>query len=233
MRPARETAFGAIPAYCRYELFMARYYHISRVIERRLKDRHERSKLLDVGAGEGYLKYFCKDLDIDWTGIENHPYRAQVCRDLGYRVFEKDVESDRLPFGAGEFEIVVLSHVIEHLQSPENLIVRAREWLSPDGLLILGVPMHTRAARAFRMAIGPVWETLVGRKKSHKHFFTMPRLLELLDGWKVDEVRGFRFISTRKYLPLENSEHFFRLNYELGQRFPEWTPEVNVVARPV
>ena len=37
-------------------------------------------------------------------------------------------------------DIVVLNHVLEHLPDPRGTLRRVREWLKPDGFLLIGLP---------------------------------------------------------------------------------------------
>lgn len=101
--------------------------------------------------------------------------------------------------------------------------------LRPGGLLIVGVPMHLSPvaglARArFRRR---------GRKhaRGHCHFFSMRSLTKLLEPYPVTAIRGFRMISARKWLLLEDYRWFYLANRRIWRRFPALAAEVNVEIR--
>lgn len=225
-------AFDVVPAYRRYELRLARYQDMVPAV-RDLSRSGEVLKILDVGSGTGPAKRFIDHAGVaaHWTGIEIHPDRIELCRQLGYdRVIDDhDLESGPLPMSADSFDVVIASHVLEHLENARTALEDWMRVLRPGGLLILGVPMHlplvARLARArFRYR---------GRKRirAHCHFFSMRSLNELLHPYPVSAIRGFRLISARKWLPLEDYRWFYLVNCKIGRRFPALAAEVNVEIR--
>ncbi|MEJ2152051.1 MAG: class I SAM-dependent methyltransferase [Gemmatimonadota bacterium] len=225
-------AFGVVPAYRRYELRLARYQDMVPAV-RDLSRSGEVLEILDVGSGTGPAKRFIDHAGVaaHWTGIEIHPDRIELCRQLGYDriIDDHDLERGPLPMSVDSFDVVIASHVLEHL---ENASAALEDWmrvLRPGGLLILGVPMHlppvAKLARArFRYR---------GRKRTraHCHFFSMRSLNELLRPYPVSAIRGFRLISARKWLPLEDYRWFYLVNRKIGRRFPALAAEVNVEIR--
>jgi len=61
-----------------------------------------------------------------------------------------DVERERLPFGAGTFEVICAWEILEHLGDPMNLLWEANRVLAAGGLLVLTTPnvVSRRAVRA-------------------------------------------------------------------------------------
>jgi SAM-dependent methyltransferase len=157
-------------------------------------------------------------------------------RARGYgEVVEANV-ADPLPFPAESFNIVVLSHILEHLRQPERLVSEAHRVLRPGGLLVVGVPICLWWTRLLRIHVVPRLapskrpEVLAARF-GHVQFFTLPALKELLREFVLEDVRGFRFFSAGRYLPLENWQWYYRVNAIWGKSYPRFTSEVNVIAR--
>jgi SAM-dependent methyltransferase len=221
-------AFGILPAYRRFELYHARYHEMRSVFQEQLS-RNATLKVLDVGAGQGEAKRFMDAVApaTEWTAVEIDPKRVEVCRRLGYThvVSEVDLEKEPLPFADGTFDIVVGSHVLEHL---ENADAALKDWMrvvKPGGALILGVPMHIGPIAAF----STLRYRLFGRKpRRHCHFFSMRSLRRFLRPYDVRRIWGFRFISARRQLPLEDWEWFYRASIAFGRAFPGLCAEVNV-----
>ena len=228
-------AFDVVPAYRRSELRCARYQDMVPAVRDQARSG-EVLEILDVGSGTGLAKRFIDHAGVvaRWTGIEINPDRVQLCKQLGYDriIDDHDLEKGPLPMSADSFDVVIASHVLEHLEHAHAALEDWMRVLRPGGLLILGVPMHlglvARLARArFRHR---------GRKRAraHCHFFSMRSLNELLSPYSVSAIRGFRLISARKWLPLEDYRWFYLINRRAGRWLPGLAAEVNVeIRKPV
>ena len=100
---------------------------------------HYKIDVLDVGCGNGWMMRVFKSLDarIDTFGIEISDEVCEAARALGHTVYcgrFEDVELDR------QFDVINLTHVIEHVSDPRLVMRKAREALRPGGLLVLETP---------------------------------------------------------------------------------------------
>lgn len=99
----------------------------------------ERGRVLDIGCGNGTLLARLRSLGWDAVGHEMDPIAARFARDH----FGLDVREGLLAeagFVPESFDVVTLSHVIEHFHSPENLVLQCRGLLRPGGKLIILTP---------------------------------------------------------------------------------------------
>ncbi len=187
-------------------------------------------RLLDVGCGNGYLKYFCDFGDIEWHGIEIWEERYKDCESLGYHMHWCDIDTDILPFENESFEVVVASHVIEHLQNPDFALQQMYRVLKSGGLLIVGTPIKP-------ILISNLLNYLYSFRVIHKgetaynyDLYSLKRFLrQNLPEVHIIDNRGFRVISARKTRDWENNLNFYKFNTYIGKKFPGITPEVNVV----
>jgi 2-polyprenyl-3-methyl-5-hydroxy-6-metoxy-1,4-benzoquinol methylase len=118
---------------------------------------HTRGKrILDVGCGNGSLLHALSKMDYDVYGLE--PFQnslASVTESLRSRVRCEAFETVSYP--AENFDIITLWHVLEHLAQPVETLRNIRNFLKPDGTLILEVPnLASREARW----LGPYWYNL-------------------------------------------------------------------------
>jgi 2-polyprenyl-3-methyl-5-hydroxy-6-metoxy-1,4-benzoquinol methylase len=101
---------------------------------------HDRIALLDVGCGNGWMMQVFKSLDparIETSGVEISEAACDVARAHGYQVYcgrFEDVNLDR------SYDVVNLTHVIEHVSDPRLVVRKAYEALNPGGLLVLETP---------------------------------------------------------------------------------------------
>ena len=81
-----------------------------------------RGRTLDFGCGVGEL---LGRLPAGSMGFEINPYALQYCRDRGLTVEAYDPLTDRyrlLDVAPGQFETLVISHVLEHLDDPDQVL---------------------------------------------------------------------------------------------------------------
>ena len=96
-----------------------------------------RDRLVDVGSGYGIFLDEVRKLDCfdSLVGIEPNPDLAKVCRELGFQVIEKRVET--IADGDCEADLATSFEVLEHVYDPLAFLVAMRNLLTPGGLMIL------------------------------------------------------------------------------------------------
>jgi 2-polyprenyl-6-hydroxyphenyl methylase/3-demethylubiquinone-9 3-methyltransferase len=106
------------------------------------------STICELGCGNGYLASLLGRAGHAVTGIDASTSGIEIAtshyRSSNIRFIRADLDSDvigSLP-GAGSFDAVVSSDVIEHLYRPSALVEAAATLLKPGGVLVLGTPYH-------------------------------------------------------------------------------------------
>lgn len=228
-------AFGRVPAYCSYELFFERYRAAAELINPRPADAPAGARrILDVGSGEGFLKYFVDATDIEWHGVEWHERRRRLCEWLGYRMATLDLATEHLPYPDAHFDAVAASHVLEHLPDRDHALDEFDRVLKPGGLLFIAVPIKVPPLDWLLNA----WYALKHRSRQTEtsHAYSLGSFRRHLaarfgDRFELVDQRGLRLLSARKRADWEEREWFWRFNRWWGARFPALTPEVNVFLR--
>lgn len=145
-----------------------------------------RRRLLDIGSGPGFFLKAAQERGWQALGVEPSRQAAAHARSLGVEVVEGFFDAESA--GAlGRFDAVHLNNVLEHIPAPIELLILARECLSPGGVLCVNVPNDfsplQRAAAAG--GVGEWW--LV--PPHHLNYFDFASLADLLGrlGLKVVE----------------------------------------------
>lgn len=93
---------------------------------------------LDIGAGSGAMLDVFAPLVTEYAAVEPQAAAAAFLRDLGHRVYQ---HSDDVP--EGQYAVVTLFHVFEHLTDPVGVLKSVYDLMPAGGRLIIEVP-HAR-----------------------------------------------------------------------------------------
>lgn len=94
--------------------------------------------LLDVGCGGGAFLRIAKSAGWNATGVDPDPKAVMNCNEQGFDVLQGGVEQ----FGELEnhFDVITLSHVIEHVHDPASMLRTCYRLLKPGGNLWIATP---------------------------------------------------------------------------------------------
>jgi SAM-dependent methyltransferase len=99
----------------------------------------ERGRLLDVGCGNGLFLKKMRDLGWQVAGVEPDPKAVQVARNQhGLQVSQGMLMDAGLQ--ENSFDVVTMSHVIEHVPDPIELLRACHRVLKPGGKLVAVTP---------------------------------------------------------------------------------------------
>lgn len=164
-------------------------------------------RLLDIGCGGGSYLYRLKSWGWEAYGVEPSAAGAAQARSLGLNVHQGHIEEAR--FQDGFFDVVRLSHVLEHLTDPRGTFFEIKRVLKPDGLVYVTVP-NTRSLNFW--LFGQNWYGL----DVPRHVVSYsPRTLKFLcdaTGFEIVRMRyrsgPFNFVRSVKYYLEETGDHW-------------------------
>lgn len=97
-----------------------------------------RGRLLDLGCGRGDLLGKMRSFGWQAEGVDNDPIAVEAAHRNGFAVKAGSLHQQR--FSEGSFDAVVMSHVIEHVHRPLQLLREARRVLKPGRRLVIATP---------------------------------------------------------------------------------------------
>ncbi len=229
-----QLAFGRITAYRKYELFMERYRSAAEIVRREIT-LTPKTRFLDVGCGNGIMKFFFDDPEGSWYGIEEWTARAECCERRGYEVAQINIETTPFPYPDASFDTVFASHVIEHISDPACAIRECARVLKPGGLLLVATPtkpplfagLINRWHHLRPKKLGQTQNAFSAR--SLRRFVDRTLSSEPATSWRLVDCRGFRLVSCRSRSTLEDHYWFYRLNTAMARHLTDLVPEVNLI----
>ncbi len=145
-------------------------------------------KMLDVGCATGGLiaEFISRGWEAD--GVELSPSAVGFCQEMGFSVQQGTL--DTLHFPAQSYDLVTLTHVIEHLPDTRKTLTEACRLLKPGGGLFIRTPNSESLPR---LLAGDPWFS----DHDHLFFFGNRSITSLLESC------GFRVIEIKSYVGID------------------------------
>ena len=145
-------------------------------------------RILDIGCGSGNLGQAIKQkLNCEVVGITYSKDESDLASQYIDTVIVADInELDTSTIG--EFDCIICSHILEHLYSPEKLLIKLHDNLTKEGKLIVALPNILFFKQRWEFIKGNFKYTDGGlMDKTHFRFFDWDTAYELLidSGYKV------------------------------------------------
>ncbi|MDD3150121.1 MAG: class I SAM-dependent methyltransferase [Candidatus Gastranaerophilales bacterium] len=152
-------------------------------------------KILDIGCGLGFLLSELSD-KFDKYGVEVSKCACNCAENYG-KIFNGYLEDADFP--DEEFDVIVMHHVIEHVEKPEEIIKEIYRILKKNGHLLIATPdFDSACARRF----GENYRML--HDKTHVSLFTNESMYRFL--------RDFGFFIEKVEYPFFETRHFTKEN---------------------
>jgi 2-polyprenyl-3-methyl-5-hydroxy-6-metoxy-1,4-benzoquinol methylase len=152
--------------------------------------------LLDIGPGTGAFLNHASGAGWSVVGLEASRYAAARAT-LQYGIDVRCGTLQTVDLGDERFDVIHMSHVLEHFSDPVASLTVVHKWLRPGGFLIIEVPNEFENLQ-FRVLkrLGMLQPYPV--ESTHVFFFTPSALRSLLTrvGFTVTRLRTFRDVET-------------------------------------
>lgn len=124
----------------RFNSFMECIIFISRLQrKRRIKKYIKNGRILDIGCGRGLFLNIMKNDGWNVTGVE---FNKEIASNISgvYGINMISGEPAEWGFSDGSFDVITMSHVLEHLTNPLEIILECKRLLKKGGLFINAAP---------------------------------------------------------------------------------------------
>jgi len=149
--------------------------HYLDLIQRYIETECANKTLLEIGCGEGDFIKVAADRGYKVCAVEYNKNAVTVAQQkVGARGTVICGEIKDLNTQEGQFDICVLSDVIEHVRDPRNFLLTVRKFLKPEGVLFVACPSLESWSAKLQ---GHNW---VEYKPEHIHYFTPGTLIRLM-----------------------------------------------------
>ncbi len=141
----------------------------------------EAKYILDIGCGAGDNGEILKDMGYVVDGITISEEEKAVAGRIMRNVYVHNVETGLPKDITGKYDVIILSHVLEHICYPQTLLKDIQGILNPGGFLIIALPnlMHFRSR----------WQLLRGNFNYQEYGI-----------WDYTHFRWYTFRSAKKML---------------------------------
>ena len=203
----------------------------------------DNSRVLDLGYGDGHsffnLRAIAEKKNLAITLVEGAPTLVKAAR--GEATIRIEVIQDFFETYSArqDFDVIIASHVLEHVDSPVQLLKHLATLLSPTGVMVGIVPNRESIHRrlAVTMGIQPELDTLSPRDVivGHQRVYSMDTLKNdfLSAGWTIIEMKGYflKPFSNSQLIPL--GEEVIQSLLEISAEVPaEFCANLGFVATP-
>lgn len=144
-------------------------------------------RVLEIGCGSGQTLELIKHLKLceSTVGIELFEQAAQSASQRVDKVYQLDIEREAVPSDLGQFELILILDVLEHLVDPWAVLRRIHcDHLKPGGKMIISLPNARHFTCVAPLVINGEfnYQERGVLDKTHLRFFTQKSGERMLDG---------------------------------------------------
>ena len=166
-------------------------------------DYVESGKFLDIGCGNGSRLLKMRNLGWQVTGVELNKKAFNECVNHNLNVFNSTLENTK--FEDNSFDVVYMSHLVEHLANPCEIFEIVNKILKPNGLLYIKTPNRNSLGRKI---FGKYW--YANDIPRHLFLFSKTSLVNVFK--KLNMNLEYYSQDTTPKIFLNSIDYFFRLS---------------------
>lgn len=198
-----------------------------------------KSSILELGPAEGTMTDILADIYNDYTIVEAVSEFCEVIKKN-----HKHIKVNNCLFenfnSSRKYDVIVLGHVLEHVENPIELLKKVKTWTKPNGLILAAVPNSNSIHRQAAVLMGLLKEQnelgetdkLIG----HRRVYNIEQLKSDFDKSKLSVYKyGGYFLKplTNKQIEEQFSCEMVDAFMQLGEKYPEIAAEIYVIGKNI
>lgn len=193
--------------------------------------------LLEMGPAEGVMTELFASTGRQLTVVEGS---SKFCLDLRKRFPDANVVHALFEefHPEQQFDNIILGHVLEHVQNPVDILVRAKQWLKPHtGRLFAAVPnarsLHRQAAVIMGLLSQEDELNEMDIHHGHRRVFNPETFRNIFyqSGLKIEIFGGYWMKPvSNKQIEESWTPEMLDAFMQLGERYPDIAGEIYVIA---
>jgi GT2 family glycosyltransferase/glycosyltransferase involved in cell wall biosynthesis/2-polyprenyl-3-methyl-5-hydroxy-6-metoxy-1,4-benzoquinol methylase len=157
----------------------------------------ENKKVLEVGPATGYVTRILQERGCGVTCVEIDPEAAAEAEPFCERMIVGDIQTLDMAetFGDERFDVMMFGDVLEHLVDPAAVLIKIREYLSPQGYIVASIPNIAHGSIRLSLLRGEFRYTELGLlDRTHLRFFNRQTIEQLFSdsGYQIDTWRPIK-----------------------------------------
>ncbi|GIV26329.1 MAG: SAM-dependent methyltransferase [Bacteroidia bacterium] len=136
------------------------------------------------------------------------------------------------------YDLIEMGFILEHVDNPHQILERYKNFLSPNGVICIGVPNARSLHRLIGYEAGLLADLYAlspaDIELGHKRYFDLPKILNLITecGLKYDNIKGIMLkpITTAQMKTLNFNERLYQALLKIGKNYPEISNAIYVEA---
>lgn len=167
---------------------------------RRVCQKYNLKKVIDIGCGSGQLVKYLNNHRIKTFGCDNSTIAVKTAQKINKKNTIIKAQATRLPFKQKTFDLVTCISVIEHLTETdgEKLIQEAKRILTDKGYLFVVTPNF---ATPIRLIQGNKW--FAYSDKTHLFYYSPDSITQLLKKYGFTKIKFSFFLAYQPSLEWE------------------------------
>lgn len=211
------------------------HYYPQRIVDILSMRGLKRGSLLELGLGHGYSAETFFSLFDDYTILDGDPDIIAQFKEnhpsMGIHIVETYFETFE---DTKKYDVIVAGYVLEHVNDPEGVLYKYKNFLKKDGRMFITVPNATSMHRQLGHIAGDLPDMMTLSKTDielgHKRYFTVESLKELVKkaGFSVVSIEGMflKPVTTSQMLSLNFEQKYLDAFCVLGRDYPELSSSI-------
>ncbi len=198
--------------------------------ERIIELTSQSSSLLELGLGHGFTaqifsKYYTNYTILEGSSqiIKNYKRKYPTCSSTIIETFFESYETNK------RFDVIVMGFILEHVDSPLDILTYYKHFLRPDGRIFIAVPNAEVMNRRLGNLMGVLPNIQELSKNDidlgHKRYYTVDSLISQIKeaGFSVISIEGIYLkpFTTSQLISLNLDNSVIDSLCKLGRSYPE------------